>query len=315
MFKPNFRMSSRRLLVRGLRQSHSVLEARSDAFISGTHQCAHAEGRTVDAMREGRGQRSTAWIPASTASIALVLATSCITSAPWTSRCDHPTDCRDDPSSSSSPSSPSSPPGTAPYATAKWRIYTDRALRAAHSNPPDYPAALTLLRTALNHAIAGFGPTDPHVAAAKQNLAELLRLSAQSPDDALLSEAIALYASALSILVNAYGHTDARVGALLHNMAGVYVRKEDWAEAERCYEEALFVKQRVFGGGGDVGGAKAGVQAGAGAQDGGSQGAQQGWITHRDVQLTERHLNAVKARRKSANRRKAEDDRPRDQSA
>lgn len=224
-------------------------------------------------------------------SIALVLATSWVTSTLPPSRCDHPTDGSDE-----HPTPSPSPPDTAQYATAKWRIYTDRALRAAKSNPPDYQTALTLLRTALNHAIAGFGPTDPHVAAAKQNLAELLRLSAQSPDDTLLSEAIVLYADALRILVDAYGHTDARVGALLHNMAGVYVRKEDWAEAQRCYEEALFVKKRVFGGG-DSGG----DQGGASPQEGGSQGAQQqGWITHRDVQLTERHLNAIKARRRKA---------------
>ena len=200
-------------------------------------------------------------------------------------RCDHPTEGGDDP-----PSPSPSHPGTAPYATAKWRIYTDRALRAAQSNPPDYPTALTLLRTALNHAVAGFGPTDPHVAAAKPNLAELLRLSAQSTDDPRLAEAIVLYADALKILVEAYGHTDARVGALLHNMAGIYVRKEDWAEAERCYEEALFVKKRVFGGGSQ--------QAGTSTQDGGPLAAQEPWITHRDVQLTERHLNAVKARRR-----------------
>jgi tetratricopeptide (TPR) repeat protein len=280
-------MSCRRLLARGLRRSHSALEARLDTFIYGPHQCTHAAGRTLDPLREGRDRRS--WNTASTALIALVLATPWITSMPWTSRCDHPTDgsSSDDPSPPCRPG-PSPPPGTAPYATAKWRIYTDRALRAAQSSPPDYQTALTLLRTALNHAIDGFGRADPHVAAAKQNLAELLRLCAQSPDDPLLSEAIALYADALKILVDAYGHTDARVGALLHNMAGVYVRKEDWAEAERCYEEALFVKQRVFGGGGDGHGEQA------------SGGTEQGWITHRDVQLTLRHLKAVKARRRRA---------------
>ena len=194
-----------------------------------------------------------------------------------------------------SPSPSSSPPNTS-YATAKWRIYTDRALRAAQSNPPDYPAALTLLRTALTHAIAGFGPTDPHVAAAKQNLAELLRISACDARDMQLSEAIALYTDALKILVDAYGYTDVRVGALLHNMAGVYVRKEDWEEAERCYEEALFVKRRVFGGGGNTSGDNESTKEKGKAIGHGASGEQ--WITHRDVRLTERHLDAVKAKRK-----------------
>ena len=81
-----------------------------------------------------------------------------------------------------------------------------------------------------------------------------------------LEEALGLYKEALGILVSAYGYADARVGALLHNMAGVYVRMEDWGEAQRCYEEAVDVKRRVHGAG------------------------------HRDVELSERHLEKVKAK-------------------
>jgi len=171
---------------------------------------------------------------------------------------------RNDPKDPTEPSSASSAPSA--YGTAKWRIYTDRAFRAASATPPDHPSATHLLRTALTHAIAGFGPDDPHVAAAKQNLAELLRISATNASDPRLEEALGLYKEALGTLVSAYGYADARVGALLHNMAGVYVRMEDWGEAQRCYEEAVDVKRRVHGAG------------------------------HRDVELSERHLEKVKAK-------------------
>lgn len=146
-----------------------------------------------------------------------------------------------------------------------------------------------MLRTALTHAVAGFGPDDPHVAAAKQNLAEVLRISASDADDARLQEALELYKDALGVLVSTYGYADVRVGALLHNMAGVYVRMEDWEEAERCYEEALDVKTRVFGGG-DGGN---GGDGGHGSDDGAT-----GTMRHRDVELTARHLEAVRAKRR-----------------
>ncbi len=43
----------------------------------------------------------------------------------------------------------------------------------------DFKRAERLLKLALDEATKGFGPDDPHVAAARQNLAELYRVSRQ----------------------------------------------------------------------------------------------------------------------------------------
>lgn len=272
-----FVLSEMSVAPRRLKEVSRVAAALSEAYRQWTSQC-----RTVQCDTAAICPRAARSSPCS-AAVASGLAS--LLALPFAAACDAASDDpsnRNDPkdptepsssysassasSSSSAPSSSSASSSSSSYGTAKWRIYTDRAFRAASATPPDHPSATHLLRTALSHAIAGFGPDDPHVAAAKQNLAEVLRISATAASDPRLEEALGLYKEALGILVSAYGYADARVGALLHNMAGVYVRMEDWGEAQRCYEEAVDVKRRVHGAG------------------------------HRDVELSERHLEKVKAK-------------------
>ena len=250
---------------RRLKEVSRVAAALSEAYRQWTSQCRTVQCDTATICpRAARTSPCSAAVASGLASLlALPFAAACDAASDDPSNRNDPKDPTEPSSASSSYSASSS---SSSYGTAKWRIYTDRAFRAASATPPDHPSATHLLRTALSHAIAGFGPDDPHVAAAKQNLAEVLRISATAASDPRLEEALGLYKEALGILVSAYGYADARVGALLHNMAGVYVRMEDWGEAQRCYEEAVDVKRRVHGAG------------------------------HRDVELSERHLEKVKAK-------------------
>lgn len=222
-----FVLSEMSVAPRRLKEVSRVAAALSEAYRQWTSQC-----RTVQCDTATICPRAARTSPCS-AAVASGLAS--LLALPFAAACDA---ASDDPSNRNDPKDPTEPSSSysassssSSYGTAKWRIYTDRAFRAASATPPDHPSATHLLRTALSHAIAGFGPDDPHVAAAKQNLAEVLRISATAASDPRLEEALGLYKEALGILVSAYGYADARVGALLHNMAGVYVRMEDWGGA------------------------------------------------------------------------------------
>lgn len=131
------------------------------------------------------------------------------------------------------------PPAPSNDATAQWRVLTDvgRDL-ARHGRHADAEAYFS---RALDAARRGFGPRDPHVASACQNLAELYRLQRR------YDEAAALYESALAILAEAYGPRDVRVAFALHNVAGLHFARRQYEQAAERYAAALQVKEATVG--------------------------------------------------------------------
>lgn len=125
------------------------------------------------------------------------------------------------------------------YDTAQWRVYTDRARELVHKHA--YEQAEQFLEKALRHAEKGFGADDPHVASAKQNLAELYRLTK------CYEKAAPLYDDALKILKETYGMKDIRVAFALHNVAGFYMVQRKYAKAEEYYLQSLRVKLDAVG--------------------------------------------------------------------
>lgn len=125
------------------------------------------------------------------------------------------------------------------YDTAQWRIYTDRAHELARQH--NYQEAQVFLCKALHHAEKGFGETDPHVASAKQNLAELYRLMKQ------FDKAAPLYEDAIGILKKTYGTRDIRLAFALHNVAGFYMIQRQYMKAEEYYMQSLQVKLEAVG--------------------------------------------------------------------
>lgn len=125
------------------------------------------------------------------------------------------------------------------HATAKWKVYTDRARELC--NRKKFDEAEGFLRRALQEARVGFGEKDGHVAAAKQNLAELHRLQ-NRPE-----EAEKMYREALQLLVAAEGADHPSVGALLDHMGLFYAQLENWKEAEKVYRKSLLAKKESLG--------------------------------------------------------------------
>jgi len=125
------------------------------------------------------------------------------------------------------------------YDTAQWRIYTDKARDLVREK--DFHGAENFLVRALDHAVKGFGSQDPHVASAKQNLAELYRLTKE------YDKAAPLYDDAVRILMDNYGMKDIRVAFVLHNIAGFYVSQHKLEDAVKYYEQSLQVKLAAVG--------------------------------------------------------------------
>ena len=129
---------------------------------------------------------------------------------------------------------PSSQPPSKNDGTAQWRVFTDIARDLSREGRRD--EAEPYLKRALVAAKLGFGETDPHVASACQNLAEMYRLQKK------YDLAGPLYDQALAILGETYGPKDIRVAFALHNVAGYYFAQRDWDRASQYYEQALQVK-------------------------------------------------------------------------
>lgn len=124
-------------------------------------------------------------------------------------------------------------------ATAKWRVFTDRARVLCQQKK--FEEAEGFLRKALQEAQVGFGNKDGHVAAAKQNLADVHRLQNKHED------AEKLYGEALQLLVEAEGADHPSVGALLDHMGLFYAQQEKWKDAEKAYRKALVAKKESLG--------------------------------------------------------------------
>ena len=134
---------------------------------------------------------------------------------------------------------PSHPTPRTEYDTAQWRVYTDRARELVRQKK--YDEAQKYLEKAVGHAERGFGLSDPHVASAKQNLAELYRLTKQ------YEKAAPLYDEALAILTENYGTSDIRLAFALHNVAGFYLAQQKLDKAEEYYLQSLHVKLAAVG--------------------------------------------------------------------
>lgn len=124
-------------------------------------------------------------------------------------------------------------------ATAKWRVFTDRARELCQQKK--FEEAEGFLRKALQEAQVGFGDKDGHVAAAKQNLADVHRLQNKHED------AEKMYGEALQLLVEAEGADHPSVGALLDHMGLFYAQQEKWKDAEKAYRKALVAKKESLG--------------------------------------------------------------------
>ena len=144
-----------------------------------------------------------------------------------------------DPAGLDAPVAAAYPKTAANKSTAQWRVYTDVARDL--SSRGDLEAAGVYLRRALAEAIAGFGEDDPHVAAARNNLAELYRLQRR------FDEAEKLYAVAAAALEKHYGPSHPAAGAATHNLAGCKLSRGDYAGAYRAYASAAMKKKKALG--------------------------------------------------------------------
>ena len=144
-----------------------------------------------------------------------------------------------DPAGLDAPVAAAYPTTAANKSTAQWRVYTDVARDL--SSRGDLEAAGVYLRRALAEAKAGFGEDDPHVAAARNNLAELYRLQRR------FDEAEKLYAVAAAALERHYGAAHPAAGAAVHNLAGCKLSRGDFAGAYRAYADAAAKKKEALG--------------------------------------------------------------------
>ena len=97
------------------------------------------------------------------------------------------------------------------------------------------------LRRALVEAKAGFGDRDPHVAAARNNLAELYRLQKR------WDEAEGLYADAAAALERHYGPGHPAAATATHNLAGCKLARGDHRGAYNTYAAAAKKKAESLG--------------------------------------------------------------------
>ena len=144
-----------------------------------------------------------------------------------------------DPAGLDAPVAAAYPTTAANKSTAQWRVYTDVARDL--SSRGDLEAAGVYLRRALAEAKAGFGEDDPHVAAARNNLAELYRLQRR------FDEAEKLYAVAAAALEKHYGPSHPAAGAAVHNLAGCKLSRGDFAGAYAAYADAAAKKAEALG--------------------------------------------------------------------
>ncbi|KAL6906084.1 hypothetical protein ACP4OV_003685 [Aristida adscensionis] len=125
--------------------------------------------------------------------------------------------------------------------TVKWRIFTDNARDFFMKAIRQLNEAEKLFQAALHEAKVGFGPRDPHVASALNNLAEFYRLRQD------YNKAELLYLEAIEILEESFGSDDIRVGTALHSLGICYYLQRKLTQAQICFEDALKIEGRVLG--------------------------------------------------------------------
>ncbi|XP_073155153.1 uncharacterized protein [Henckelia pumila] len=119
--------------------------------------------------------------------------------------------------------------------TSKWRVFTDSGRDCFMQGK--FEQAEKFFVSALQEAIEGFGESDPHVASACNNLAELYRIKKD------FDKAEPLYMKAIHILEESFGPEDVRVGAAFHNLGQFFLVQRELEKARGCYER----KRRVLG--------------------------------------------------------------------
>ncbi|XP_073278815.1 uncharacterized protein [Primulina huaijiensis] len=119
--------------------------------------------------------------------------------------------------------------------TSKWRVFTDSGRDFFMQGK--FEQAEKFFVSALQEAIEGFGESDPHVASACNNLAELYRIKKD------FDKAEPLYMKAIHILEESFGPDDVRVGAAFHNLGQFFLVQRELEKARGCYEK----KRRVLG--------------------------------------------------------------------
>lgn len=130
-------------------------------------------------------------------------------------------------------------PTAANKATAQWRVYTDIARDL--SSRGEHEEAGKYLRRALKEAQEGFGKDDPHVAAARNNLAELYRLQKR------WDEAERLYEDAARALERHFGPSHPATATAVHNLGGCKLARGDFRGAFAAYADAAKKKAASIG--------------------------------------------------------------------
>lgn len=103
----------------------------------------------------------------------------------------------------------------------RYALLVDRAATCASQGR--YKDAERALKAALQTAEEGFGPEDPHTAAAMANLGDLYKLEGR------FDEAQALMESAKALLVDIYGPDHPFSAWIRHSLGALFARKGDFA--------------------------------------------------------------------------------------
>ncbi|GFR39925.1 hypothetical protein Agub_g1, partial [Astrephomene gubernaculifera] len=123
--------------------------------------------------------------------------------------------------------------------TAKMTMARTAALE--YYNAGKYTQAEAKFREAVEEAQLGFEAADPHIASAKNNLAEFLRNVGR------WDEAEALYMEALDLLERNYGEKHWLYVSALHNLALSYEARGDLGAARSTMERVLALRLAMFG--------------------------------------------------------------------
>ncbi|CAK0783823.1 hypothetical protein CVIRNUC_007023 [Coccomyxa viridis] len=126
-------------------------------------------------------------------------------------------------------------------ATRRLQVAQGITVEAALKERHKLEDAEKYMSAALSEAIKGFGDDDPHVAAARQNLAEQYRVMHK------YNLALPLYNQAVESLTSSYGLQDIRTATALHNLAGLHMALKDSEAAVKVMQSAVEAKRLALG--------------------------------------------------------------------